>query len=412
VKKRALTVAALVALLASLQPGSRDQQVMAMRSPTASVPASMVSADRNAAADLAVSTGGPSEPTMGPPARLRSATTLTAPPAAAPATLPQRPSTGQRGVTMLLYGNYDSDASYAGKVSAYLDHLKGLGVDSVSLTIPLFQSAWNSVDPHPDPARTPSVGNVRSFVQQAHQRGISILLRPLIDDQNLYSAHWRGTIDPSPNQAAWFNTYKAVLQPYAALGPSDGLDVLDVGSELITLARKYPNWWALIIDQLKLTYHGAVTYSTNWDWAGLPGSSQPYPSFTTQLDFLSIDAFYPLNAPINATIAQLNAAWQPWLSKVAQLRAYYKKTVVFTELGVTSQVGAYRQPWVWNPNTGLSLEAQRRYYVASCAATRPYRLGLYWWAYYSLDAPSSPLTDPGYDPHGKPAEAEIGHCYL
>jgi hypothetical protein len=325
--------------------------------------------------------------------------------------------TGRRGVTVLLYGYGVSDtttaATFAAKAAARLDHIRSIGAQSVSLTIPLFQSALpqpsigGSTDIHADTYRTPSPANVETFVQLAHQRGMTVLLRPLLDDQNLSAAScnadhtscpiWRGMIDAGASQGTWFANYQAALLLYATLGPEQ-VDVLDVGSEFDTLQSKYPDLWSNLIGVLRQSYAGALTYSSNW--------GNPYPSFWPLLDVLGIDAFFPLNAPNNATSAQLVQAWQQWLPQLAQLRG---KPVIFTEIGVTSQVGAYRLPWDWNPGTGLSLETQRLYYAASCAAV-PLHIGMYWWAYYNLDPLPSPLTDVSYDPEGKPAEAEISNC--
>jgi sigma-70-like protein len=47
---------------------------------------------------------------------------------------------------------------------------------------------------------------------------------------------------------------------------------------------------------------------------------------------------------------------------------------------------------------------------ASCNALRGAVNGLYWW-YMSPYAPQAPLTDMGFDPTGKPAEAELARCF-
>jgi hypothetical protein len=303
-----------------------------------------------------------------------------------------------RGVTVLLY---DNDPAFAAKTGVLIDRLASLNANSISLTIPLFQSgSIYATDIHMDSTRTPSLANLQTFIQAAHQRGMTVLLRPLLDDQNIGNG-WRGVLAPSPRQA-WYDNYLPILRQLATLGPSAGLDTLDVGSELLSLQTDTAEWTAIVAD-IRSHFSGAVTFSTNWDHA--------FPAFAPSLNFLSIDAFYPLYAPVNANVQQLVQAWQPWLTQAAQTRTAWGKPVVFTELGVTSQVGSFRQPWNWNNGQPVSMEAQRLYYQASCQAVRPYKIGMYWWAFYNLDPLSSPLTDASYDPEGKPAEGEIGRCY-
>ena len=309
-----------------------------------------------------------------------------------------------RGVTVLLYGN---DPSFATKTAVLLDRLAGLGAHSVSLTIPFFQSASvSATDVHMDPVVTPTLANLRIFIAAAHQRGMSVLLRPLLDDLNIQQAdnfqgQWRGTLNPQP-RILWYGNYETqVLLPLASLGASAGLDVLDVGSELQSLEGDTAAWLN-VISHVRGVYSGALTFSTNW--------GHPFPAFGGSLNFLGIDAFYPLSAPVNANVAQLVAAWQPWLNQAAQIRTTWGKPVVFTELGTTSQVGSFVQPWNWNNHQPVSLETQRLYYQAACQAARPFKIGLFWWA-YNFDPLTSPSTDPGYDPQGKPAESEIARCY-
>ena len=235
---------------------------------------------------------------------------------------------------------------------------------------------------------------------------MAVLVRPLLDDQAIqladhYRGAWRGTLAPT-SVSTWFSTYQSVLQQFATLGPSAGLDALDIGTEFDSLEGYTANWDA-IINALRPNFSGPLTYSVNWD--------RSYPAFGFQLDFLGIDAFFPLNAPANASVAQLVQAWQPWLAKVAQTRAAYGKPLVFTEIAVPAVVAGWTQPWNWNSTLPISLESQRLYYQASCQAIRPLHIGTYWWAYYNLDPTASPSTDSGFDPYGKPAETELSHCY-
>lgn len=318
------------------------------------------------------------------------------------------PLHGQRGITVLVY----TDTAFATKSAAFLDHLAGLGVDSVQVVIVFTQSTYTSSDPQLAAGVATST-EMQTFITAAHQRGMSVIVRPLMDDGNIIAAtngaQWRGTVSPT-NPSAWFTAYyNTILLPYASL---NGLDVVDVGSELTTLAFTYPDRWTSLIASLRAVRPGVrVTYSSV-DWYALPGQLQPYPSFAPSLDLLGVDAFFPMNGVTNGyDLNQLVRAWQPWLGKIAQLSAYYHKPVQFAEIGLASQCCTLTQPFVYHAGAATNLQAQAAYYAAACQAIRPYHIGLYWWAYRSLDPLASPTTDNTFTPYGKPAEQEMARCY-
>ena len=313
------------------------------------------------------------------------------------------PLHGQRGVTVIVYNYQD----FGARAASFLDHLAGLGVNSLNVVIVFMQSTYTSSDPHLSPnAATPT--QVQEFITDAHQRGMSVMIRPLMDDSNL-APQWRGTVLPT-DPASWFsNYYNGVIRPYAAL---NGVDAVDIGSEMATLADKLPNSWLSLISTLRSTLPAVrLTYSST-DWIALPGEQQPYPIFAESLDLIGVDAFFPLKGVTNGyDVGQLVNAWQAPLGLVNRLATYYHKPVLFTEIGLASQCCTLNQPFVWNAQAATNLQAQAVYYLAACRAIRPWRIGLYWWIYDGLDPLNDPQNNNGFSPYGKPAEQEMARCY-
>jgi len=308
--------------------------------------------------------------------------------------------TFQGGVIVYADGN---DPALLSDARRLLDHLVAIKVNSVALVFPLYQSSWTSTDVHADAAKTPGDAFLQGFIAAAHQRDLAVMVRPLIDDTPLMKAgHWRGNLQPS-NPGAWYASYRAVILKYAGVAQAEGAEVFDIGTELSSLQNNTSAWLDMIA-AIRAVYTGQLTYSINW--------GGPYPAFGSALDFASVDAFFPLSAPHGATVAQLVSAWQQWTPGLAQLQASLGKPLVLTELGTTSEPDSYRSPYDWHHGGGVSLEAQRRYYAASCQALKSLVGGMYWWVYYTnwFDK-VQPETDPGYQPIGKPAEQEITACY-
>jgi len=126
------------------------------------------------------------------------------------------------------------------------------------------------------------------------------------------------------------------------------------------------------------------------------------------LDFIGVDAFFPLHAPATATAAELERAWVPHAATLARGRAAAQgKPFVLTEIGVTSQTGSHLRPFAWDQGTPADEGAQARYYAATCAALRGVVDGMYWWS-----TTLGPTADPkSFDPLGKAAEVELRRCF-
>jgi hypothetical protein len=309
------------------------------------------------------------------------------------------PNAFEAGVMVLLYGN---DPYLRPNVRHKLDYLAALGVNSVGLVFPIFQTNGRSTDVHADPTHTPSAEQMTVFIEEAHQRGFTVMMRPLLDEASLApGGDWRGSIRPQPVDR-WFAAYGDLMVSYATLAANNGVEAFDVGTELNTLEVYGPRWLQ-VIQRVRQAFSGQLTYSSI--------SNTGYPTgFAAALDFLSIDAYYHLDVYDRATSAELEEAWQNGIAQLEQIATASGMPVVITELGTASRRGSYRAPSGANLGAPLDLEAQRAYYEASCNALRGRVRGLYWW-YMSPYAPQAPLTDMGFDPTGKPAEAALAGCF-
>lgn len=308
------------------------------------------------------------------------------------------PQDFQAGVSVVIYGN---DPDFEHKAQVLLNRLADLGVNSVSLVIPVFQQGWAASDVYADPVKTPSDARIAVFAAQAQRRGFTVMLRPLLDivvPQD--GTHWRGSIQP-PDPARWKGSYAALITKYAQLAESSGIDIVDIGSELDSMEVD-GGYWSQLIASVRAGFHGQVTYSANW--------AKGYPAFGRALDFISVDAYFPLSVATTGSAADLVTAWQPWIARLTRMRRAFARPLVLSELGTTSLVGSYQQPWLWDNGKPIDLGAQRRYYQAACQATVPRVGGVYWWM-YTLDPPAQPALDRGFEVAGKPAEGDLAQCY-
>jgi hypothetical protein len=221
------------------------------------------------------------------------------------------------------------------------------------------------------------------------------MLRPLIDQKSLIATNDSlGTIRPSSVQR-WFDSYTKVILGYARLAESTRTEIVNVGTELNSM-ETWSQQWVTLISAVRAAYSGQVTYSINW--FGVPHD------YWDSLDFIGVDAYFPLSAPDDPSVAELSLAWKPWLDKVRWMAAGRK--VALTEVGVLPQADGFKHPWGWEIQGRVDYGAQARYYASACNAAR--YLGaveLYWWN-VQIDG-----TDNNFDPLRRPAEQEARDCF-
>lgn len=311
----------------------------------------------------------------------------------------------QSGVNVLLRPeHYASLEELSWKVDELLNRLQSLHVTAVSINWLIHMEGVQSSAVNSG-IKTPETAAIMLLAQSAKARGLTVSLRPIIDEESIArdgKNEWRGTIRPR-NVDEWFASYSAYILQYAALAEEYSLDFLVIGTELTSM-EQYTERWVTLIREVRMVYGGALTYSSNQ----LISQTMPW----HELDVISVDAFLELNAPEEASVAEIEEAWQRWKEPLLVTAATLNLPLIFTEIGVTSQVGAHRRSWIWDHNTAVSLEAQRRYYEASCRVWKSELAGMYWWM---IDANiwmiENPALDASFSPLGKPAEMEIAHCF-
>ena len=248
---------------------------------------------------------------------------------------------------------------------------------------------------------------IEETTRLARERGIRTLLKPHVWLRRRADGIWRGQIamESEEDWRRWFASYERFILHYAELAERLGIEALAVGTELHATAVERPEDWRRLIARIRAVYSGRLTYSANWH-----REFQEVP-FWQDLDWIGIQAYFPLAGGERPTVEELVAGWQPHLAEIQELQRRVGKPVVFTEVGYRSTPDAAAEPWRWpqrghrgGPVEAVDLETQRRCYEAFFQAVwpRPWLAGAYFWKWY----PSTPAgrgIDPDFTPQGKPA---------
>jgi Ca2+-binding RTX toxin-like protein len=294
-----------------------------------------------------------------------------------------------------------------------LDEIAGVNANAVAITASYYVQSATSSDIFADPNKTESLANVATAIDDAHARGLSVLLKPHVDPVD---GTWRARLAPD-NVEAWFSDYKAILLDYARMAEAHGAEMISLGTELDSLVGPaYRAYWVDIVDSVRAVYSGKLTYGANWDAAGKV-------SFWDKLDFIGIDAYVPVSSATQGSLADFVAGWTSVPSDsyfrnifegkspvdyYHQLSQQSGKPVIFTEVGYRSLDRAASNPG----DSGMAgaADAQEQvdlfnafFHVWSQQGGDWFK-GAFVWHWPTSQNPASP-TD--YLIEGKPAEAIV-----
>ena len=245
----------------------------------------------------------------------------------------------------------------------------------------------------------------------ARQHRVSTLLKPHLWVRGSASG-WAGDIEMTTpaDWNAWFASYTTFVLHYAHLAETAHVGMLCVGTELVqATGPAHEAAWRKLIRQVRQVYHGPLTYAANYD------EYQQVP-FWDALDYIGIQAYFPLCRQPNPPLKALLAGWRPHLQALAQVQKKVGRPVIFTEVGYKATADAAVEPWQWPTATPPPPDAatQARCYEALFQACwgLPWLKGLFIWKWYprlQVGGPARHHAD--FTPQHQPAEAVMARWY-
>lgn len=248
--------------------------------------------------------------------------------------------------------------------------------------------------------RTPwwgeSFEGIAITTRYAKQQGIKTILKPHI----WLRQSWPGEIEMKTDEDwhRWFGAYEEFIMSYARLADSTDIEILCIGTELQKTIHR--SEWSALIKKIRTVYKGKLTYAANFnEFERVP--------FWNELDYIGIQAYFPLSKNNNPTPEELHAGWQLPIKQVEAVYRKVKKPILFTEIGYKSTADATIEPWLWpkrEATDSISNETQKQAYEAffSEVWTKEWLHGVYFWKWYPQ--PPRRSTEGDFTPQGKPAE--------
>ncbi len=244
-----------------------------------------------------------------------------------------------------------------------------------------------------------------SVVNQSHAYGLKVMLKPQVWIRHgEFTGHYRAR-----NEAGWQEfekSYREYMLLYAGLADSLEAEIFCIGTEWEAFITARPDFWYELIRDVRKVYQGKLTYAANWD---------EYPStpLWTQLDYIGINAYFPLSDTEAPAPELLIEAWQKPVAEMETVSREFQKPVLFTEYGYRSIPNSAKEPWVSGRSDEVSLPEQTAAYEALYAAVwrKPWLAGGFVWKWYHNHDERGGVDHNGFTPQNKPAEEVIRRTY-
>jgi len=173
-------------------------------------------------------------------------------------------------------------------------------------------------------------------VHLAKEAKLKVVMKPQI----WIRGGWVGGMDFSSKKEweTWEKDYRDYVLTFAKIADSLNVEVFCIGTELKISIQKREKFWRSLIKEVKEIYQGKLIYAANWDEYELV-------PFWDEMDFIGVDAYFPLVNKKTPSVKDLKKAWQPILKKLKKFSAKNNKPIVFSEFGYMSLDGCAFNTW-------------------------------------------------------------------
>ncbi len=164
-------------------------------------------------------------------------------------------------------------------------------------------------------------------IRYCHESGLKVMLKPQI-----WAHHsWSGDIyyDDHSDWLSWEEGYADYILQMAEIADSMEVELLCIGTELKQSVAHRPLFWKNLIVEVRERFGGKLTYASNWD-------SYTVPQFWSDLDYIGINAYFPLIDSQHPDRSALSRAWKPIRKEIEKFSQKWETPVLFTEFGYLS----------------------------------------------------------------------------
>ncbi|UTW60852.1 glycoside hydrolase [bacterium SCSIO 12741] len=244
---------------------------------------------------------------------------------------------------------------------------------------------------------------IRQMIELARKEQVSVMLKPQIWMRyGTYTGHY----DARKKWQVFESHYLEYTLTFARLAELEQVEIFCIGTEMDRFVEARPEFWNELIKKVRAVYSGKITYAANWDnYADIP--------FWNQLDYVGVDAYFPLSEKANPSTSELVKLWEPWKQSMKHFSDSLDKPILFCEYGYRSRDFTAKEPWKSDRAGQVNLIAQQAAYEALYQSfwKETWMAGGYLWKWFPNHKEVGGENNNRFTPQNKPVTEVIKKWY-
>ncbi len=243
-------------------------------------------------------------------------------------------------------------------------------------------------------------------IKYAQNLGMKVMIKPHVW---VFGQGWPGdfTLEKESDWKEWESQYRQYILAYAKIAEDLDVALFCIGTEYRHAATLRHNFWIRLITDVRKIYAGKITYAANWD-------NYEEIQFWNYLDYIGIDAYFPLASAGNPSLNELKKGWVSKSNQLQKSAIKWGKPIVFTEYGYQSMDHGAGFHWELDPkslNVNLELQAKAYQALFETVWTQSWFLGGFLWKWHANHQRAGGDSNKSWTPQNKPAQNTIRKYY-
>jgi len=244
------------------------------------------------------------------------------------------------------------------------------------------------------------------YAKRFQQAKVHILVKPQIW---VWQGAFTGGIkmNSEENWKRLEDAYRDFILTYAKAAESLNAEIFCIGTELEQFVMNRPLYWQKLIQDIRIIYNGKLTYAANWD-------AYKRVTFWKDLDFIGIDAYFPLSKKKSPTIVEFEAGWKEHKASILKIQKQFNIPVMFTEYGYRSMDFNGKKPWdssQLEAAVNLKAQASALQAIHNQFWKEEWFAGGFIWKWFDKHDTVGGTNNNRFTPQNKPAEKLIRKLY-
>ncbi len=251
------------------------------------------------------------------------------------------------------------------------------------------------------------IEGVTESLKLAKKNGLKVMLKP----QVWIPEGWVGEMDfdTETDWIKWEESYRSYIMTFVKLASAHDVEMICIGTEYRISILKREKYWRKLIEDIRTSYTGKLTYSSNWD------SYEKVP-FWDALDYIGISAYFPLSDVDTPPTLLLSYRWNKHVKRLEKISEKLQKKILFTEYGYLSVDGAAGKTWELEKQVkslNINEQAQANGYEALFSAFwhKDFWAGGFLWKWFPEGSGHEGYPERDYTPQNKKASKILNLWY-